>query len=51
MKLLITSTVPKIVADIVHIVAAKMLHNNFKIRGVKDALMALQQPRSPFCQS
>jgi hypothetical protein len=47
-KLLITGVAPQLIADIDHMVAAEMLHNNFEIRGIKDALLSLHVPQSAY---
>jgi hypothetical protein len=47
-KLLITSVAPRLIAGVDHMVGTKMLHNSFKIRGVKDALPALRVPQSAY---
>jgi hypothetical protein len=48
MKLLVTGVAPKFFADVEHMVGAKMLHNSFEIRGIKDALLALRTPQSAY---
>jgi hypothetical protein len=47
-KLLITGVAPNFIADVDHMVGAKMLHNSFEIRGVKDALLGLRVPQSAY---
>jgi hypothetical protein len=47
-KLLITGITPNFIADIDHMVGAKMLKNSFEIRGVKDALLTLHVPQSAY---
>jgi hypothetical protein len=47
-KLLITGVAPNFIADVDHMVKAQMLKNNFEIRGVKDALLALRRPQSEY---
>jgi hypothetical protein len=47
-KLMITGVAPQLVADVDHMVGAKMLKNSFEIRGIKDALLALRRPQSVY---